>query len=63
MIPPGAAQPTGSLAEPKAAFKAHDIAVVLEKCRGNPRKAAEIPQMPGWTLADKIRRHGLTSVL
>ncbi|MDZ4309504.1 MAG: sigma-54 dependent transcriptional regulator [Cypionkella sp.] len=52
-------QSTGSLAERVAGFEAREIAAVLDKCRGNAIKAAEILQMPRRTLADKIRRYGL----
>jgi two-component system C4-dicarboxylate transport response regulator DctD len=55
-------QPAGSLAERVAGFESREIAAVLEKCRGNSIKAAEILQTPRRTLADKIRRYGLRDV-
>lgn len=53
--PPGKA----TLAERVAEFEAREIALVLERHRGNTLRAAETLGLPRRTLNDKMRRYGL----
>jgi two-component system C4-dicarboxylate transport response regulator DctD len=53
--------PDHSLADRVAAFEAREIAVTLDRHRGNTLRAADSLGIPRRTLNDKMRRYGLIS--
>lgn len=57
--PPPAAASAETLAERVAAYEAREIRAVLERCRGNTERAAQVLGLARRTLNDKIARYGI----